>query len=41
MDRQSETVELFETFAVEEIGTEVRPYLGYGYDCYWCYYGKF
>lgn len=35
MDRQNETVELFEAFEVEQLGGQVReggPY------CYWCYY---
>ena len=37
MDRQNESVELFETFEVEQIGAQVREGGSYYY-CYWCYY---
>lgn len=36
MDRQNESVVLFETFEVEQIGAQVRE--GSPYYCYWCYY---
>ncbi len=39
MDRPSEKVELFETFEVEQVASQVRqgssPYYE---DCYWCFY---
>lgn len=38
MDRQNEKVELFETFAVEQIGEQVREGYSYYYGCNWCYY---
>ncbi len=38
MDRQNETVELFETFEVEQIGEQARSGYSNFYGCNWCYY---
>ncbi len=38
MDRQNDTVELFETFEVEQIASQVRMGHGDYYGCEFCYY---
>ena len=37
MDRQTENIELFETFEVEQISAQVREGDSSNF-CYWCYY---